>query len=844
MSRIRSAAKLLFIFTLFISAIIPTHSFAGVVTNESTLATYTTINSALASAGAGQILHASGTFIERDIVWPIIANYVTLRGDGMGSTIISGEGADGFSDNRGISVEGDVSLTLEALTIFNCGALEPASPGGTGESGGAVFHPSSQGLVSIISCEICSNESGNAGGPVSGTGGDGGGVYTAGDFYSFGSHFHNNYTGNGDAMPSGRGAGIYTGGTCTMDGCTVSENHCLGIGHEGNGDGGGVYTVGGGTFRNCSFVHNVLDGAAYLGSGAGLYSLGPCYLSGDLFQNNRVEEFNDVIEGSSAADCAGAGAYIGSLAQFNMCTFDSNSLSLDPARTGNGGCGGGVYVLVGAMFVNCSFLNNSSGFGSNVGGSGGAIFSTGEVSASGCLFNGNRACGSSSLIMQGGFGGAISAGGLLLSNSVFMSNVSGSGTNQGGDGGAVYTSGPITADSCVFSGNSAGDSKVAGNGGAVSSGSAWLSRCAFNGNTAGAGTGTGGGGSGGACIINGDAFIVSSSFESNVAGAGHDGGQGGGIEVSGTSTVTNCVFVKNKGGSGTGGGNGGAIDTGAGFVTNCSFLNNAGGTRGIAGGIYFNSGSNSVVNCILWGDTGYTTGKEIYDQGTALDLRYNDVCSGEGGIDGPYTYGTGNISDEPLYVSEIAPYDLHLVPFSPCVNKGTAAGAPSVDIYGVARPWGAGIDMGAYETVIPGPTLEAVYVNGLKYITGEVVSSTVALRVNLASFLGVASEDAQSDVPAVPVPLALTSGTTFDGYWEGRVAMGKSSAAARTITVNASDPLGDASVFVLRFDMIGGAIQVIGTTLNFQILSGRFRPIQRRTLPISSIPLMSTRTCP
>jgi hypothetical protein len=58
--------------------------------------------------------------------------------------------------------------------------------------------------------------------------------------------------------------------------------------------------------------------------------------------------------------------------------------------------------------------------------------------------------------------------------------------------------------------------------------------------------------------------------------------------------------------------------------------------------------------------------------------------------------GTGNSSADPLFMnSEIG--DLRLSAGSPCIDTGTAEGAPATDLLGIPRPQGAGVDMGAYE---------------------------------------------------------------------------------------------------------------------------------------------------
>jgi hypothetical protein len=60
---------------------------------------------------------------------------------------------------------------------------------------------------------------------------------------------------------------------------------------------------------------------------------------------------------------------------------------------------------------------------------------------------------------------------------------------------------------------------------------------------------------------------------------------------------------------------------------------------------------------------------------------------------------SGNLSADPRFVSY--PGDLHLQSGSPCLDRGTAAGAPATDAEGRARPQGAGYDIGAYESLSP-----------------------------------------------------------------------------------------------------------------------------------------------
>jgi hypothetical protein len=106
------------------------------------------------------------------------------------------------------------------------------------------------------------------------------------------------------------------------------------------------------------------------------------------------------------------------------------------------------------------------------------------------------------------------------------------------------------------------------------------------------------------------------------------------------------------------------------------------------------SSSPTVTNSILWGDRSY----EIYnDAGSSPSVTY---CNVQGG----YT-GTGNINADPMFLDPDGPDnvpgteddDLHLKSASPCIDIGTAAGAPDTDIEGKPRPLGTGYDMGAFE---------------------------------------------------------------------------------------------------------------------------------------------------
>ncbi len=163
---------------------------------------------------------------------------------------------------------------------------------------------------------------------------------------------------------------------------------------------------------------------------------------------------------------------------------------------------------------------------------------------------------------------------------------------------------------------------------------------------------------------------------------------GGMCNIQGASpTLTNCVFCGNEAtswGAAMCNAHAGTNPT----ITNCTFSGNA-ATSG--GGTMSNNLSSvpTVTNCVLW----LNTPDEIYDfPGNAATVSYSCVLGGY--------QGTGNIGsvldDDPLFVDDLNE-DFQLTAGSPCIDTGTATGAPVTDILSVARPQGNGVDMGAYE---------------------------------------------------------------------------------------------------------------------------------------------------
>jgi hypothetical protein len=75
-------------------------------------------------------------------------------------------------------------------------------------------------------------------------------------------------------------------------------------------------------------------------------------------------------------------------------------------------------------------------------------------------------------------------------------------------------------------------------------------------------------------------------------------------------------------------------------------------------------------------------------------VEYTDVFSNGTDFMG-VTAGEGCLAADPLFVD--APSDLRIGAGSPCIDSGTEANAPTLDVLGRSRPVSRGFDMGAYE---------------------------------------------------------------------------------------------------------------------------------------------------
>jgi hypothetical protein len=209
--------------------------------------------------------------------------------------------------------------------------------------------------------------------------------------------------------------------------------------------------------------------------------------------------------------------------------------------------------------------------------------------------------------------------------------------------------------------------------------SASILNCVLVGNTSGYGGGAAYSGTLTSCVL-----------ASNTVAGGR--GWGGGAWA---STLNNCVLLRNSGYEG-GGAN-------SGWLYNCLIVGNS---AGFGGGTF----SSTLNNCTIVSNTatysgGGISGGAADDFSTNCIIYYNSAPSGTNwnvanianGCTVPLPVGSGNITNEPLFVS-LPISDFHLQSSSPCINAGNSLIVSSVtDLDGKPRIVGGTVDIGAYE---------------------------------------------------------------------------------------------------------------------------------------------------
>jgi len=487
--------------------------------------------------------------------------------------------------------------------------------------------------------------------------------------------------------PGAAGGGIRSAGTLTVTSSTISGNAA------GNGgDGGDSHAFGGFLGSGGGNASGGSGGSG--GAGGAVASSGALTITNSRIIGNSAGsggDGGDAIAGSGAAGSSGAGGNGGSASSGSGAIGGSGGgisasgsapvvitgTVIRSNTTGAGGSGGVATAGNGG--------NGGSGPGSTPGGAAGGAFadfngaggSGGGISTSAPLTltdatvaENTGSNGGSGGASTGGTGGVHGGGGGADgAHGVAFGGFGGTGGHAGGMRNVAAT----TIERVTFAGN------VAGNGGPAGT--------ATGGGTA-AGTGTNGGdaGEGGALDVLADTTLTNVTLDANRAGAGGPGGVG-----------------STSGGRGGTGGRGGAFHVIAGEVsiTAATITGNTFGPPGAGGAPAGPAGSAGTGGALRRSSGSVAMRQSIVsaNQSPSCDVP---TFTGEDNLHLPLDAGCPGIEGDPalgpLADNGGASATRTPAPDSPVVDRFACSGT---DQRGVARPFGALCDIGAYERAAP-----------------------------------------------------------------------------------------------------------------------------------------------
>jgi len=335
------------------------------------------------------------------------------------------------------------------------------------------------------------------------------------------------------------------------------------------------------------------------------------------------------------------------------------------------GDGGGIYGFAASMISNCVIAGNYGRYGGGV-----RVDDGGRVAD--CIIAGNRASG-------GGGGGRISGAPFL--RNIVRDNIS---ENKGG---GIYISGAVVVGDCLIANNISTNSA----GGGIYDGAlaGLIANCQIVSNVV-AGTNAAVGGAG--CYVGYHSVYSNCVFAYNRLEVDITASYGGGgllFAAWSQARLYNCLLDSNQAEYGAGAFCGIGTDT---AWINCTVARNTASNTG--GGMYIRSGTNSIANGILYGNTA-AVGSNYYIL-TAVPVFSNSCAAPApaGAND-----GGGNTNASPLFV-DLDAGKFQLQPDSPCVNTGSnqpwMAGAFDLDGRFRVDRFSGRVDMGCYEYISRG----------------------------------------------------------------------------------------------------------------------------------------------
>ena len=285
---------------------------------------------------------------------------------------------------------------------------------------------------------------------------------------------------------------------------------------------------------------------------------------------------------------------------------------------------------------------------------------------------------------------------------IVVRNCTFSGNSSDSDGGGAYFSGTATLSNCVFENNSAIGFEGLG-GGAYFSDVATLSNCTFTGNNVVEAESLGGG-----AYFFAGATLTNCIFTDNMATGLEN--LGGGAHFFANATLTNCVFTGNRV-TGMESLGGGAHFLANATLTNCTFYNNMANQNG--GALSTTGKTFNLRNSILIENTtDEATGSEVYLFGLGSIVSVIDrniISSGMAGV----TMGMSMVIAPSTSIQDrtaaevfksVMPDNvnfLRLKDGSPAINAGLNDYVPMgivTDAGGNARIFNNIVDFGAYES--------------------------------------------------------------------------------------------------------------------------------------------------